>query len=157
MRCKRTREVETDGKDHMRFVIPVLLLFAMLIACTAQAEEFSVVWSFGTVDDEARVEIQSDININFSEDEPEEEKARKFAGIIIERELEDPDFETRVYFKLGSIAYKNGCWYLKYKWAYETDYHEGDKLEREFNMKVDFKNRHIVHSRPLDNQFTGPV
>ena len=135
--------------------IPVIFLCAMMGAVSASADDFTTVWSFGSVDDETRVELQPDIKINFLKDETEEQKTRKLCRIIIERELEDPDFESGVCFKLESIEYKSDCWYLKYSWAYESDYNETKRLDRLLYLKIDFKNKHIVHSRPLDDQFMG--
>jgi len=137
-------------------IIILAIMSALLFAPWVSADEFKVMRSYSKLEDTSRVAEQANIKVDFSGLHTDERKVRKIGAKVIKRELEEGVY-SEITYTLHSINKENKAWYLIYKWEYISDLESGKKPERGFALKIDLKNRTIVHNRAKDMQYGGPA
>jgi len=141
----------------MKFVIIVLVIMSLLLfAPWAPADEFKVMRTYSKLEDTSRVAEQANIKVDFSGLHTDEGRARKIGVEVIKRELEE-DIYSEITYAIHSVNREGEIWYLTYKWEYTSDLKRGKKPGRNFALKIDLKNRTVIHNRSKDMQYEGPA
>lgn len=129
----------------------LISLAAFFFSLSARAEEFEVTWSWTGINDESRIDVEPNIDVDLSDTGQDIDRAIKIGAAVIKRELAFEDPFSGITFVLYDIKNEKEIWYIEYKWAFNGDLKDLEKLTNFFRVKIDLKNRHIVYERTIES------